>query len=58
MVVYFADRIKTKYTTQGIEAAKTYYNQIFSFPIYQPYKADTDAILIADRYGDVISDVA
>ncbi len=56
MAVYFAMRIKAKYDdpTMGKEVAQTYYNQVFAIVLYQQFQADTNAILVADGYGDVI----
>lgn len=54
MSAYFAMRIRTKYEDEGLQSAQTYYNQVFSITTYQQFQADTDAILIADGYGEVI----
>ena len=54
MSVYFALRIKTKYDEEGIDVARTYYTQVFLIELYKQFKTDTDAILVADGYGDVI----
>jgi hypothetical protein len=51
---YFAMRVETKYENEGIESAQAYYNQVFAIEKYQQFQADTDAILIADGYGDVL----
>ena len=54
MAAYFAMRIKTKYDENGIDVARAFYVQVFAIVLYQQFKADTDAILILDGYGDVI----
>jgi hypothetical protein len=54
MEAYFAMRTEDKYKAGGLVSAQAYYNQVFSMPIYQPFQAGTNAILVADGYGDVI----
>lgn len=54
MPAYFAMRIETKYKEEGIESAKTYYNQMFSIELYKQFQEDTNTILITGGYGDVI----
>ena len=54
MEAYFAMRTETKYNDSGIAVAQAYYNQVFSIPLYQQFQAGTNAILIADGYGNVI----
>lgn len=55
MPAYFAMRVEIKYNENGFEVAKTYYDQVFSIQTYLKFKADTDAILIVDGYGDVVT---
>lgn len=54
MSAYFAMRIKTKYDESGLQVAQAYYNQVFAISTYKQFQADTDAILVADGYGDVL----
>ncbi|MCX7924122.1 MAG: hypothetical protein N3B21_19250 [Clostridia bacterium] len=58
MGAYFAMRVMTKKDTDGLEAAQAYYRQVFSIATYKPYKEATDAILVADGYGDCIVTIA
>jgi hypothetical protein len=58
MSAYFAMRIMKKYDESGIDAAQTYYNQMFSISTYKQFQEETDAILIAEGYGEVIPVVA
>lgn len=50
---YIAMRTMTRYDEEGIDSAKSYYNQIFSIALYKQFKDETDAILVAEGYGDV-----
>jgi len=56
MSAYFAMRTEDRYDNpeQGIEVAKTYYNQVFAIKLYQQFQAETNSILVVDGYGDVI----
>ncbi|MDO7787110.1 hypothetical protein [Desulforamulus aquiferis] len=54
MAAYFAMRIETKYKNEGVLSAQNYYNSVFVMEKYKPFQADTDLILVAEGYGDVI----
>lgn len=54
MAAYFAMRIMTKKDNESVAAAQAYYLQVFSISLYTQFKDATDAILVADGYGDCI----
>lgn len=45
------------YLAMRIESGKLDYQLVFSTPTYKPFKADVDAILIADGYQDKIKPI-
>ena len=49
MAVYFAMRIETNNLD---------YLTVFSMVVYQQFQADTDAILVADGFGNLIVPIA